>query len=180
MSFLCPIDWHIFFPGGFDNFNANQDTSGGGWLDQLRLRLSQLSTWSWSLSWLKLSLATEEQTEWQRHFLSCSSQLKTFPTKCLPYPCLWMVICKREPQGEGPPELVKIVWTTSSVTPGDKWIRLSPKHGHHHPHISSSYRSVPSSDNLHMCPNFWDFNQIFCTADNMAFWWLHFCHSFCN
>ena len=26
MSFLCPIDWHIFFPGGFDNFNANQDT----------------------------------------------------------------------------------------------------------------------------------------------------------
>ena len=26
MSFLCPLDWHTFFPGGFDNFNANQDT----------------------------------------------------------------------------------------------------------------------------------------------------------
>ena len=26
ISFLCPIDWHIFFPGGVDNFNANQDT----------------------------------------------------------------------------------------------------------------------------------------------------------
>ena len=28
ISFLCPIDWQIFFPGGFDNFNANQDTLG--------------------------------------------------------------------------------------------------------------------------------------------------------
>ena len=26
MSFICPIDWHIFFPEGFDNFHANQDT----------------------------------------------------------------------------------------------------------------------------------------------------------
>ena len=25
-SFVFPIDWHIFFPEGFDNFHANQNT----------------------------------------------------------------------------------------------------------------------------------------------------------
>ena len=26
VSFLYPLDWQIYFPEGFDNFHANQDT----------------------------------------------------------------------------------------------------------------------------------------------------------